>query len=61
MQALFARSVVGEFLAPDILSSGFAASHVLYVDMRDTVAVLKDIMQLRAWDHPAFTARHAVT
>jgi kynureninase len=61
MQALIARGVIGDFRAPDILRFGFAALYVRYVDVWDAVAALRDVMHERAWDHPAFAARKAVT
>ncbi len=61
MQALIARGVIGDFRAPNILRFGFAALYVRHVDIWDAVAVLRDVMQTRAWDSPAFMARKAVT
>jgi kynureninase len=61
VQALIARGVIGDFRAPDILRFGFAGLYVRYADIWDAVAVLKDVMRTRAWDHPEFTARKAVT
>ena len=61
MQALIARGVVGDFRAPDILRFGFAGLYVRYADLWDAVAVLKALMQTRAWDRPEYIARKAVT
>ncbi len=61
MQAVIARGVIGDFRAPNILRFGFAALYVRYVDMWDAVAVIKDVMQTRAWDQAQFRARKAVT
>ncbi len=61
MQALIARGVIGDFRAPDILRFGFAGLYVRYVDIWDAVAALQDVMSTRAWDHPEFTTRKAVT
>ncbi len=61
MQALIARSVIGDFRAPDILRFGFAGLYVRYVDIWDAVAELKQVMATREWDQPRFTTRKAVT
>ncbi len=61
MQALIARGVIGDFLAPNVLRFGFAALYVRYVDVWDAVARLKDILSSRAGDRPGFRERKAVT
>jgi len=61
MQALIDRGVIGDFRAPDLMRFGFAPLYNRFVDVYDAVAVLKDIMESRAWDAPAFHARAAVT
>ncbi len=61
MQALISRGVIGDFRAPDILRFGFAGLYVRHVDIWDAVAVLKEVMDTRAWDRPEFTTRKAVT
>jgi kynureninase len=61
VQALIARDVVGDFRAPDILRFGFAPLYVRHVDVFDAVAVLKDVMQSGAWDHPELRKVKAVT
>lgn len=61
MQALIARNVIGDFRAPDILRFGFAPLYVRYVDIWDTIAVLKDIIATGAWNAPEFLARKSVT
>jgi kynureninase len=61
MQALIARGVVGDFRAPDLLRFGFAPLYIGYADLWDAVAILRDILQHRSWDTPAFHARQAVT
>jgi kynureninase len=61
MQALISRGVIGDFRAPDILRFGFAGLYIRYADIWDAVAVLKDVMHIRAWDSPAFKSRKAVT
>jgi kynureninase len=61
MQALIDRGVIGDFRAPDLMRFGFTPLYTRHVDVFDAVAVLKDIMESRAWDAPAFRARAAVT
>ena len=61
MQALIARGVIGDFRPPDILRFGFAPLYVGYADVWDAVAILREVMQQRAWDIPEFAAKKAVT
>jgi kynureninase len=61
MQALIDRGVIGDFRAPDLMRFGFTPLYTRHVDVFDAVAVLKDIMESRTWDAPAFRARAAVT
>jgi len=61
MQALIARSVIGDFRAPDILRFGFAPLYVRYVDAWDAAHALIDILETQAWDRPEFKRRSAVT
>ena len=53
MQALIDRGVIGDFRAPDVLRFGLAPLYLRYVDLWNAVAVLREVMQTRAW-----TARH---
>ena len=61
MQALIARGIIGDFRAPDILRFGFAPLYLRYVDAWDAAAALRDILDTRAWDQPAYHRRAAVT
>lgn len=61
MQALIARNIIGDFRAPDILRFGFAPLYVRHVDIWDTVAALKNIVQSSAWDTPEFRTQKSVT
>jgi kynureninase len=65
MQALIARRVIGDFrenqMGPGILRFGFAPLYLRFVDVWDTVEVLRDVLATRAWDSPAFEARKRVT
>ncbi|CAB3788126.1 Kynureninase [Paraburkholderia caffeinitolerans] len=61
MQALIARNVIGDFRAPDILRFGFAPLYVRYIDIWNTVAELKNILETRAWDNETFLTRKSVT
>lgn len=61
VQALIAEGVIGDFRAPDILRFGFAPAFVRFVDLWDTVALLRKIMDERRWDRPQFRARARVT
>ncbi|WP_293907183.1 kynureninase [Phenylobacterium sp.] len=61
VQALIARGVVGDFRAPDIARFGFPGLYVRYADVWDAVEILREVLETRAWDQPAFQARAAVT
>ncbi len=61
MQALIARSVIGDFRAPDIMRFGFSALYVSYADVFDTVEALRDIMDNQIWQREEYNRRHAVT
>ena len=61
IQALIARGVIGDFRAPDLLRFGFAPLYVRFVDAWDAVDVLRDVLTTRAFDHPRFKRRAAVT
>ncbi len=61
MQALIARNIIGDFRAPDILRFGFAALYVRHIDIWDTIAALKDIVESGAWNTEAFLTRKSVT
>ena len=61
MQALIARSVIGDYRAPDILRFGFTPLYVGFVDVWKAVATLKDVMATDAWNTPEFRQRKAVT
>ena len=61
VQALIDRGVIGDFRTPDILRFGFTPLYLRYVDVFDAVAILREVMETRAWDEPRFKARAAVT
>ena len=61
MQAVIARGIIGDFRAPDILRFGFASPYVRYIDIWDSIAHLRDVVEMREWDQPKFKERRAVT
>lgn len=61
MQALIARGVVGDFRAPDILRFGITPLYLSEQDIDHAAGMLADILKTRAWDHPDYKARKAVT
>ncbi len=61
MQALIARGVIGDFRAPDLIRFGLTPLYIGPDDIRAAVAILAEILATRAWDHPDFHRRAAVT
>jgi len=61
MRALIARGVIGDYRAPNILRFGFTPLYLGFTELFDAVAILRDIMQTRAWDKPEHHARARVT
>jgi kynureninase len=61
VQALIARGVIGDFRAPDIARFGFPPLYLSYAEVWDAVEILREVLETRAWDQPAFKARAAVT
>lgn len=61
MQALIAKSVIGDFRAPDILRFGFAPLYNSYADVGKAVATLQQIMQAGSWDKEQYKQKAAVT
>ena len=61
MQALIARSVVGDFRAPDILRFGFTPLYLSMEDVIEAARILADILATGSWDRPEFHARAKVT
>lgn len=61
MRALIARGVIGDYRAPGILRFGFTPLYLGFTELWDAVAVLRDIMDSRAWDKPEHHARARVT
>lgn len=61
MQALIDRGVIGDFRAPDIMRFGFTPLYLDAGDVSGAVAVIKDVMENRLWDDPAYQERSAVT
>ena len=61
MQALIARGVVGDFRAPDIIRFGMTPLYLKFAEVKQAAAILRDILETRAWDAPEFQVRGAVT
>ncbi|MFQ5966113.1 MAG: kynureninase [Acidimicrobiia bacterium] len=61
MQALIERGVIGDFRTPDILRFGFAPLYLSFTDVWDAVAIIKETLESRVWDHSDYRARRTVT
>ncbi len=61
MQAVIARSVIGDFRAPDILRFGFTPLFVGASEVDAAVATLADVMANDLWDRPEYKTRKKVT
>jgi len=61
MQALIARSVIGDFRAPDILRCGFTPLYLGYEDVWRAAETLADVLHTDAWRDPRFAVRARVT
>ncbi len=66
MQALIARSVIGDYRnssnnEPGLLRFGFAPLYVRFVDVWDAVQALRKVLVTRAWDQAQFHQLKAVT
>ena len=61
MQALIARTVVGDFRAPDIMRFGFCPLYNSVEEVEQAAGILCEIVETGAWDRPEFRKRQAVT
>jgi kynureninase len=62
MQALIERGVIGDdFRAPDVMRFGFAPLYIGYEDVWKGAEILRDVLQTRVWDQPAYRACGVVT
>jgi kynureninase len=61
MQALIARSVIGDFRAPDILRFGFTPLYLRFVDAWDAAMHVHQVIESGEWKRPEFMQRKAVT
>ena len=61
MQALIARTVVGDFRAPDIMRFGFCPLYNSVEEVEQAAGILCEIVETAAWDRPEFRKRQAVT
>jgi kynureninase len=61
VQALKARGVVGDFRMPDCIRLGIAPIYLPYADIVNAAAHLREVMERREWEAPAFRVRATVT
>jgi kynureninase len=61
VQALAARGVIGDFRTPDVLRFGFAPAYLRFTDVWDAADALRQVLERREWDAPAYRVRARVT
>jgi len=61
MQALIARSVIGDFRSPDLLRFGFTPLYTRFVDVFDAAEHLHAVLASGEWREARFNERAAVT
>lgn len=61
IQALIDRGVIGDYREPEVLRFGITPLYLSYTEIWDAVEILRDILETRAWDVPAYKNRNAVT
>lgn len=61
VQALIARSVIGDFRAPDVLRFGLTPLYTRFEDVWNAARLLKDVLGTEAWREPRFAVRSTVT
>lgn len=61
IQALIGRGVIGDYREPEVLRFGITPLYHSYTDIWDAVEILRDILETRAWNVPAYKSRNAVT
>ncbi len=60
MQALIARSIIGDFREPNLLRFGFTPLYTRFVDVWDATQILNDIMASGAYKAPEYNQRAVV-
>jgi kynureninase len=60
-QALIARGVVGDFRAPDLLRLGLAPLYLGFAQVWDALEMLREVLESRAYEDPAYARRKTVT
>lgn len=61
VQALIDQGVIPDYREPRIMRFGFTPLYTSFVDVWESVRILKDILDTRRWDQPQFHRRGAVT
>jgi kynureninase len=61
MSALIERGVIGDYREPEVLRFALTPLYLSHADVWDAVAVLADVLDTGAYDHPGHRSRTAVT
>ncbi len=61
MRALIARSVIGDFRAPDALRFGFTPLYIGETEVRGAVDILEEVLSKKLWDEPEYRQKELVT
>ena len=60
MQALIARSVIGDFRQPDILRFGLTPLYLRHTDVFRAAAIIADVLAAGDWNRPEYVTRAKV-
>ena len=53
--------MIGDFRTPDVLRFGFAPAYLRFTDVWDAADALRQVLERREWDAPAYRVRARVT
>ncbi len=60
-QAIKKEGIIADFRTPNILRFGITPMYLRFRDIYKVVKIIKDVMETKAWDRPAYKIRAAIT